>query len=167
MSFFTPFLFVFYLQVMPPPPPTMNGGGDYWSGNTNTRRNGNSTDLDWGFFDLFGAINGQVDGRRAIGGYRNINQIVSAIENGWITDLSFLEWLTVLQYSVTSSSELFERACEEARNSDANGDTAANFYNCPVNAPISKELSLIVILSFLIIFYHYNRKGFCLENQKM
>jgi hypothetical protein len=144
----------------------MNGEADYWAGNTNTRRNGNSADLDWDLDDLFLAINGVRIGRRALGGYRNINQIVNAIENGWITDLTFDEWLLVLQYSVTSSPSLFERACGEARSAGGVGEQAAGFYNCPVNAPVPKELLYLGILSFLIIFYHYNRKGFVWKIKK-
>jgi hypothetical protein len=144
----------------------MNGEADYWAGNTNTRRNGNSADLDWDLGDLFLAINGVRIGRRALGGYRNINQIVNAIENGWITDLTFDEWLLVLQYSVTSSPSLFERACDEARSAGGVGEQAAGFYNCPVNAPVPKELLYLGILSFLIIFYHYNRKGFVWKIKK-
>jgi hypothetical protein len=157
MNFITPLLFVFYLQVMPPPPPpTMHGGGDYWAGNTNTSINGNSTDLDWGYFDLLFGVFDFSFGRDAIGGYGGIEEVVDAIENGWMTDLTYLEWTIVLQFSVTTSEDLFIRACNEARSSDSNGETAANAYNCPVNASITDELLYIGFLSLIFIsFFHY------------
>ena len=158
MNFITPLLFVFYFQVMPPPP-TMYGGGDYWAGNTNQNSAGNSVDLNWTFLELQFALMGV--NTAGIGGYGNIYQVVTAIEQGWMTDLDYTEWYYVFIYAGnTGSASLTERACYAARNSNSDGQNAADDFSCPANVPISKELLFLIIFSFLGVYCFFKRDEF-------
>ena len=161
MNFITPLLFVFYLQVMPPPP-TVVGGGDYWAGNTNINSTGNSVNLNWNSAELGSAIQGV--NTYKIGGYSGIEQVVTAIEEGWMTNLVYDEWFTLLQWTVTLSGytgSIHLRACVEARNSNVpNVDSLADQYQCPANAPIPEELRFLTVFSFLGIYYFCSLKKF-------
>jgi hypothetical protein len=160
MSFISSFFFVFYLQVMPPPPPTIYGGGDYWAGRTNTRKNGKPAELNWTSGELGAAIQGRDSFK--IGGYKGTNQVVTAIERGWLTDLDYWDWFTLLINTITRNgpnSSVHLRACVQARNSDvANIDQLATSFRCPANAPIPVELTFLTIFSFLVILLFYSKE---------
>ncbi len=156
MNFLTPLLFVFYLQIMPPPP-TMYGGGDYWAGNTYDAPTGGSVvSAGWDSGDLFWSLIG-FDGlfgfTQAIG-YSGINNILDAIEDGFIRDVTTAEWNTIFNFAGGS----FDRACEVAINYGSNGAEVAENRGCIPEAPLPQKLLLISIFSFLFIYSYYNRE---------
>jgi hypothetical protein len=178
MSFITPLLFVFYLQVMPPPPPTINGGASLWSGYTN---NGDGTVTEWNRRNLNKAIRSE-DGADYIDdddittiigtaiGYNGLSNILTAIEAGLLYGLTEDEWRTLINRSRGDDDlgfgnrTFFEKACRLARTrGGAAGEAAANrtkSYTCPDEVPIPSELISLSVLSFLIIYYLYSREDY-------
>ena len=160
MSFFTSFLFVFYLQVMPPPPPTMNGGNDYWSGTTNDDDCFFcSDDKDWNRGDLRDAIN---NGFILPGGgffrfeYWGYEGVKNGIRTGYYTNLRQGEWRELIQQGSARNDKA--DACSLAINfGGSKGQRAAERESC-AEVPIPKWLLLISVLSFLVISYFHNRK---------
>lgn len=174
MSFVTPILFVFYLQVMPPPP-TMNGGASLWSGYT-VDNSGNIITT-WNRRNLNKALKGEngdpyrvpsgtgpfVPGTDI--GYNGLVEVLNAVESRHLVLTDVSEWGTLINRSKPNSVGnlgTFIRACGLAENPSIGGSIGADAAidrGC-VGLPLPKGLSFFSVLSFLIIYYLYSREDY-------
>ena len=138
-----------------PPPPSISGGEDYWSGNTNQNADGNSVDLDWRIWEIRRALGGEERFISRVGGYRSIYEVVNALEQGWMTNLTFAEWRFVIDNS-SGDANLKRRACKEAREAGVINRFVLNRICPPPDAPIPGEMRFILGLSFLVILFLWN-----------
>ncbi len=148
MNIFTPILFVFYLQVMPPPPPpTMHGGGDYWAGQTNRLF---GSPVFWDNDDLKDALRNvnpiSLPGNRFAIGYFTIKLY---IQLGRLSELDDNEWDTFIDAAILNNDK--DDACALAEEDG---------YSSDLCLPLPKELLILSVLSFLLIYYYQNREEF-------
>jgi hypothetical protein len=138
-----------------PPPPTMHGGGDYWAGNT-LNSEGDVIFGNWWVGELGIALWGlNLPGFEI--GYVGFDDVLNAIEDGYIVDLSFAEWFTI--FVNANNPDKLETACRVAfKKGNEQVKEYALSRGCSPQVPIPKELLFLSILSFLLVFYFHNRE---------
>lgn len=143
--------FFIWLQVVPPPPPP--GGSELWSGTTDFNTDGDSiSNGDWIKEDLEAAL----QGTPLPGGWVGYFGIMNALESGSIDRFSLRkrEWRVLVNYARDNFSDDSEqrRVCDLAESSL--GELPNRCNNLP-ELPISKNLNILLILSFLMLFLAY------------
>ncbi len=94
------------------------------------------------------------------GGWQGYDNIVTAIESGFLERLTVSDWNTLINY-IASDEVKLNAICSLAREDIPNGEFAANNNtNCPDEVPVPSELFFLSILSFLFIYYYHNREEF-------
>ena len=160
MNFLTPLLFVFYLQVMPPPP-TVVGGGDYWAGDT-VDENNVVIIPGWTTTDLAINLDGHVLAGYTYTGYLGLNNILDAIEGGFLINLTLTDWSAIFDRApFWGNIDNFNKACRVAFGYGGPGETMALQRGCVPEAPLPKKLVFLIIFSFLGIYFISSTDGFC------